>query len=96
MLNIIPNVRGEQYLLQGFYSELFTFNKLINIFEHVEIVDSVYEGVVEPSIKKLTRADFKYYYCISKMRGGSSSKKPNSDIIQTGKSNKSHVELSIG
>ena len=46
------------------------------MFEHVEIVDSVYEGVVEPSIKKLTRADFKYYYCISKMRGGSSSKNP--------------------
>ena len=50
----IPIGWGMQNFLHGFYSETVYFKRLINIFECTEIVESIYEGVVEPSTKKLT------------------------------------------
>ena len=38
-----------QEYVQGFDCETITFKKDINIFEHMEIVDTIYKGVVEPS-----------------------------------------------
>ena len=43
--------------VQGFDCESSTFKKAVNMFKHMEISESIYEGVVEPSYKKLTRAD---------------------------------------
>ena len=40
-----------------FFVEAAPFKKTIYIFEHMEIDENIYEGVVEPSYKKTTRAD---------------------------------------
>ena len=43
--------------VQGFDCDYINFKKAVNMFERMEIADSIYEGVVEPSYKKPTRAD---------------------------------------
>ena len=57
LLNSMPNRRSKQAYVQGFYCESITFKKAVDRFEHVEIAESIYEGVVEPSYKKPTRED---------------------------------------
>ena len=49
LLNIMPNSWSIQDYAQGFDCES------INMFERMEIAESIYEGVVEPSYKKPTR-----------------------------------------
>ena len=49
LLNSMPNRRSKQAYVQGFYCESITFKKAVDRFEHVEIAESIYEGVVEPS-----------------------------------------------
>ena len=44
-----------QAYVQGFDCESITFKKSVNMFECIEITESFYEGVVEPSYKNLTR-----------------------------------------
>ena len=39
--------------MQGFYCGNITFEKAVNMFESIEIAETIYEGVVEPSYKKL-------------------------------------------
>ena len=40
-----------------FIAELFIFKKAVNMFELMEIAESIYEGVVKPSYKKTTRTE---------------------------------------
>ena len=49
LLNSIPNSWYIQAYIQGFDGESITFKKSVNIFERMEISESIYEGVVEPS-----------------------------------------------
>ena len=50
------NSWSRQAYVKGFDSESTTFNKSVNMFERMEIAESIYEGVVKPSYKKPTRA----------------------------------------
>ena len=45
------------------------FNKSIGMFDHIDIEESLYEGVVEPSTKILTRTDSNRDGIISKTIG---------------------------
>ena len=45
-LNIIPNLWSKQAYVQVFYCEYITFEKAVNMFEHMEIPETIYEGVV--------------------------------------------------
>ena len=45
LLNSMPNIWIRQAYVQGFYCETIT-QKYGNIFEHMEISESIYEGVV--------------------------------------------------
>ena len=53
----MPNSWSKQAYVQGFYCESITFKKAVNMFEHMEIVESIYEGIVEPSYKQFTKSD---------------------------------------
>ena len=39
--------------MKGFDCESITFKAALNIFERMEIAESIYEGVVEPSYKNI-------------------------------------------
>ena len=52
-LNSMPNSWIRQAYVQGFDCKAITFEKDVNMFEPMEIAESIYEGVVEPSNKKL-------------------------------------------
>ena len=56
LLNIMPNSWYKHAYVQGFDSESITFRKAVNMFERMEITESIYEGVVELSYKKPPRA----------------------------------------
>ena len=53
LLNSMPNSWSIQVFEQGFDCEYITFKKSVNMFERMEIAESIYEGVVEPSFKNL-------------------------------------------
>ena len=57
ILNIMTNSWSKQAYVQGFDCEYTLFKKAANIFEHLEIAEYIYEGVVEPSYKKPNWAD---------------------------------------
>ena len=48
----MPNSWSKQAYVQGFDCESISFKKAINMFDHIEIAESIYEDVVEPSYKK--------------------------------------------
>ena len=48
---------SKQAYIQGFDCESINFKRYVNMFERMEIAESIYEGVVEPSYKKPTWAD---------------------------------------
>ena len=48
LLHSIPKSWGKKDFLQGFYFEAVTFKKEINMFERLDIVEYIYEGVAEP------------------------------------------------
>ena len=50
----MPNSWSKQVYVQGFDWESITFKKAVNMFEQMKIVESIYEGVVEPSYKQCT------------------------------------------
>ena len=56
-LSTMPNSWSKQAYVQGFDYESITFKKSVNMFEQMEIAESIYEGVSEPSYKKTTRTD---------------------------------------
>ena len=51
-LNSMPNSWIKQAHVQGFDCEPIRFKKAVNMFEIMEITESIYEGVVEPYYKK--------------------------------------------
>ena len=52
LINSMPNSCSNQAYVQVFDCEYITFNKTINMFEHMEIAESIYKGVVEYSYFK--------------------------------------------
>ena len=54
LLHSMTNGWGEQTFLQGFDFEAVPFLMVTNMFEHMEVVKSIYEGVVDPSTKNVT------------------------------------------
>ena len=52
----MPNIWSKQAYVHSFYYESITFKKDVNMFERMEITESIYEVVVEPFYKKPTRA----------------------------------------
>ena len=57
LLNSMPTSWSKHAYVQGFDCESITIKKAVNMFERMEIAEFIYEGVVEPSYKKPTRAD---------------------------------------
>ena len=51
LLNSMPDSWYRQAYVKCFYCESITFKKYVNVFERMEIVDYIYEGVVEPFYK---------------------------------------------
>ena len=45
----MPISWSRQAYVQGFDCKSITFNKSVNMFERMEITESIYEGIVEPS-----------------------------------------------
>ena len=55
LLNGMPNSWSKQAYLQVFEFESITFKKAVNMFENMNISESIYENVVE--------LFYKNYYC---------------------------------
>ena len=72
-LKSMPNIWSRQACVQRFYCESITFKESINVFECMEIAESIYKGVVEPSYKKPTRSDSDRAGIIRKTREESAS-----------------------
>ena len=53
----MPNSGSKQAYVQGFDCEYISFKIDVNVFERMYIAEYIYEGVVETSYKKITRAD---------------------------------------
>ena len=48
LLKSTPNICSKQSYVQGFDCEYISFKKSVNMLDHMEISESIYEGVVEP------------------------------------------------
>ena len=67
------------------------------MFERMEIAESIYEGLVEPSYKKITQADTNHACHIRNKRGESASSWTRPDKGEsTGKRRKRHVDIPTG
>ena len=55
LLNSMPNIWSRHAYVQDFDCKSINFKKTVNMFERMEIFESIYKGVVEPSYKKSTR-----------------------------------------
>ena len=53
----MPTSWSRHVCVQGFGCDYITFKKAVDMFERMEISESIYKGVVEPSYKKPTHAD---------------------------------------
>ena len=53
LLNIMLNSWPKQEYVQGFDCKSYYFKEAVNMFEHMDIAESIYEGVITPSYKKL-------------------------------------------
>ena len=53
LLNSMLNSWSKQACVQAFDCESITFKRVVNMFERMEISESINEGVVEPSYKNL-------------------------------------------
>ena len=54
-LNNLHNSWFKQSYVQGFYYESISFKESVNMFEHMEISESIWEGLEEHSYKKITK-----------------------------------------
>ena len=52
LLNIMINGSSKQAYIQAYDCKTISFRWVINMFDHMEIAESIYEGVVSPSYKK--------------------------------------------
>ena len=69
LLNSMPTSWSKQVYVQGFDCESITFKKAVNMFESMEISESIYEVVLEPSYKKHTQSDSNHACHIRPKRG---------------------------
>ena len=46
LLNSMPTIWSKQAFIQGFYFGSFTFKNSVNMFQRMEIAESIYKGVV--------------------------------------------------
>ena len=69
MLNSIPNIWIKQAYVQEFDFESITIKAAVNMFEWMEIAESIYEGAVEFSYRKRTRWYYNRAGNSRKMRG---------------------------
>ena len=51
ILNSISNIWSKQAYVQGFDFETISLKRVVNMFEHKEISESIYEGVLTTSYK---------------------------------------------
>ena len=58
MFNSIPNGWSKQVYVQGFGCETITLKKAVNMSERMETAETIYEGVVESSDKKINLGGF--------------------------------------
>ena len=49
----MPNIWSKKAYVQGFYCGYISFFKAVNIFERMDIAESIYEVLLEPSYKHL-------------------------------------------
>ena len=49
LLNSVPDSWSKQARVRGYYCKSITFKDTGNIFERMEIAESIFKGVVEPS-----------------------------------------------
>ena len=97
LLNSMPNSWSKQAYFQGFDYESINFKKYVKFFEHIEIVESIYEGVVEPSYKKTTWAEAKCACHIRHNMGESASSWTCPGKSESaGKRRKRHVDSPTG
>ena len=54
-------VGGVSKCVCSFWLLKYYFKKYVYIFEHMEIVKTIYDVVVEPSYKKITKSDNNHY-----------------------------------
>ena len=47
LLNSMPNIWSNQSYVQVFDCEYISFKKYVNMFEQMDIAESIHEGVVE-------------------------------------------------
>ena len=52
ILNNMPNILSKKSYVQGFGCKSISFKKAVNMFDCMEISESILKGVVEPSYKK--------------------------------------------
>ena len=93
----MPKSCSKQVYVQGFYCESITLKNSVNIFDRIETIDSIYEGVVEPSYKRPTQADANHAGHSRHKRGEVASSwtfPEKSD--STGKRRKRHVDSLTG
>ena len=89
----MTNIWSRQANVQGFDCETITFKNAVNMFERMEISESIYEGVVEPYLKNLTRTYSNRAGHISKLRGEADLSTTYSNMIDTaGESRKSYAD----
>ena len=72
LLNSMTNSWSRKAYVQVFDCEYIAFKKAANMFEHMEIAESIYEVVVGPSYKKYTRSDANFAGHSRKKRGEAS------------------------
>ena len=77
--------------MQVFGCETITKKKDINMFECMEIAESIYEGVVDHCYKKLTREDTKRDGRNREMRGEYASSTTYSEMNKSSGKRKKHV-----
>ena len=53
----MPNRWSNQAYVKGFGCEYITSKSAVNVFEHMETAESIYEGILEPYYKNPTRED---------------------------------------
>ena len=53
LLNSMPNSWSKQAYVQGFDWKSINLKQSVNLFERMDIAESMFKGVVEPSYKKI-------------------------------------------
>ena len=57
LLNSMPTSCSKHAYVKGFDCEYINLKKYVNMFERMEIAESIYKDVVEPSYKNSIQAD---------------------------------------